>query len=345
MAFKKNDVDNSYRELKRELAAESIGRLYIFHGEETYLRDHCVKEMREKLLTGGLDEFNHHVLPAKDFTIQRLRELVDAMPMMSERTLVEVYDYDIYKGDKEALTELLSDLPDYVCLIFIYDVIPYKPDNRVKLAKLIKETGREVNFPRQGPDGLITWIQRRFKALGHEISAEDARYLVFLCGDLMNGLITEIGKIGAYAKAERVTRQDIDTVATPQLDAVVFQLTDAISMGNFDKAFSVMSDLLHMQETPIGLLAMLGWQLRRLYTARLAIENGKGAKWLMELWGISWASTAEKLLQSARRFSLAWCRRAVIRCEETDLAMKSTGADAGELLTGLLLELAEKKSA
>lgn len=345
MAFKKNDVDNSYRELKRELAAESIGRLYIFHGEETYLRDHCVKEMREKLLTGGLDEFNHHVLPAKDFTIQRLRELVDAMPMMSERTLVEVYDYDIYKGDKETLAELLSDLPDYVCLIFIYDVIPYKPDNRVKLAKLIKETGREVNFPRQGPDGLITWIQRRFKALGHEISAEDARYLVFLCGDLMNGLITEIGKIGAYAKAERVTRQDIDTVATPQLDAVVFQLTDAISMGNFDKAFSVMSDLLHMQETPIGLLAMLGWQLRRLYTARLAIENGKGAKWLMELWGISWASTAEKLLRSARRFSLAWCRRAVIRCEETDLAMKSTGADAGELLTGLLLELAEKKSA
>lgn len=345
MAFKKKSEDNSYRDLKRELASESIGRLYIFHGEEAYLRDHCVKEMREKLLTGGLDEFNHHVLPAKDFTIQRLRELVDAMPMMSERTLVEVYDYDIYKGDKEALAELLSDLPDYVCLIFIYDVIPYKPDNRVKLAKLIKETGREVNFPRQGPDGLITWIQRRFKALGHEISTEDARYLVFLCGDLMNGLITEIGKIGAYAKAQRVTRQDIDAVATPQLDAVVFQLTDAISMGNFDKAFSVMSDLLHMQETPIGLLAMLGWQLRRLYTARLAIENGKGAKWLMELWGIGWASTAEKLMQSARRFSLAWCRRAVIRCEETDLAMKSTGADAGELLTGLLLELAEKKPA
>lgn len=345
MAFKKKSEDTSYRDLKRELASESIGRLYIFHGEEAYLRDHSLKEMREKLLTGGLDEFNHHILPAKDFTLQRLRELVDAVPMMSERTLVEVYDYDIYKGDKDALAELLSDLPDYVCLIFIYDVIPYKPDNRVKLAKLVKEVGREVNFPRQGPDGLITWIQRRFKALGREISADDARYLVFLCGDLMNGLITEIGKISAYAKAERVTRQDIDAVATPQLDAVVFQLTDAISMGNFDKAFSVMSDLLHMQETPIGLLAMLGWQLRRLYTARLAIENGKGAKWLMELWGIGWASTAEKLIQSARRFTLPWCRKAVTRCEEVDLAMKSTGADAGELLTGLLLELAEKRTA
>ena len=33
-------------------------------------------------------------------------------------------------------------------------------------------------------------------------------------------------------------------------------------------------------------------------------------------------------------------RRAVVRCGQTDLAMKSTGQDAQELLTGLLLELA-----
>ena len=49
---------------------------------------------------------------------------------------------------------------------------------------------------------------------------------------------------------------------------------------------------------------------------------------------------ADKLMTSARRFSLSWCRRAVVRCGQTDLAMKSTGQDAQELLTGLLLELA-----
>ena len=45
-------------------------------------------------------------------------------------------------------------------------------------------------------------------------------------------------------------------------------------------------------------------------------------------------------MQSARRFSLPWCRRAVIRCGETDLAMKSVaGADGKDLLVSLLLEL------
>jgi len=345
MAFQKKRADSGYQDFKRELAAGSIGQLYIFHGEESYLRDYYLGKVKETVLTGGLDDFNYHILDAKSFTLQRLWEVVDTPPMMSERTLVVVSDYDIYKGDKEGMAGLLSDLPDYICLIFVYDLLEYKADNRTQIAKLVKERGRVVEFARQEQKDLTGWIARRFHALGHDISTEDARYLIFLCGDLMNGLISEIEKIGAYARGKRVTRQDIDAVATPQLDAVVFQLTDAIAAGDFDRGFSVLSDLLHMQEAPIKLLAVLGKQLRQLYTARLAMEERKESRWLMELWGMRSAYPAEKLMQASRRFSLEWCRRAVLRCEEVDLAMKSTGADGKELLTGLLLELAQKKTA
>ena len=188
-------------------------------------------------------------------------------------------------------------------------------------------------------------MRRRFRALGKDIDSKLALDLIFLCGDLMTNLIGEIEKIGAYAKGVHITRQDIDAVATPQLDAVVFQMTDAIAAGNFDKAAEVLGELLHMQEAPIKLLAVLGKQLRQLYTARLAIEHRKGVPYLMELWGMRSAYPAERLMQSARRFSLPWCRRAVLRCGQTDLAMKSTGADGEELLIGLLMELAVKKGA
>ena len=132
-------------------------------------------------------------------------------------------------------------------------------------------------------------------------------------------------------------------MATPQLDAVVFEMTDAIAAGEFDKAAGVLGELLHMQEPPIKLLSVLGKQLRQLYSARLALEDGKGAPYLMELWGMRSAYPAQRLMQSAKRFSLSWCRRAVVRCAQTDLAMKSTGADGEELLIGLLMELAVKK--
>ena len=322
-----------------------IGTLYVFHGEEAYLRDFYLGQLKKKLLPAGMEEFNLHTLSGKEFDVKTLAQLVDCLPMMSERTLIVVNDYDIYKGDKDALAAVLRELPDYVCLVFVYDLIEYKADARTKLAALLKEKGSVVPFNRQGQGDLVDWISRRFKAMDHDIGTEDAKYLIFLCGDLMNNLISEIGKIGSYAAHHRVTRQDIDAVATPQLDAVVFQMTDAIAAGNFDKAAEVLGELLHMQEAPIKLLAVLGKQLRQLYTARLAIEHRKGVPYLMELWGMRSAYPAERLMQSARRFSLPWCRRAVLRCGQTDLAMKSTGADGEELLIGLLMELAVKKGA
>ena len=335
----------AYQKLKQDIKEGTIGTLYVFHGEETYLRDHYLKQMKEKLLPAGMEEFNLHTLSGKDFDVKTLAQMVDCLPMMSARTMIVVSDWDIYKGDRDALAEVLSDLPDYLCLVFVYDLIAYKADARTKLAAVVKEKGSVVAFDRQSQGDLVSWIARRFRALDRDISSEDARYLIFLCGDLMTTLASEIGKIGAYAAHHRVTRQDIDAVATPQLDAVVFQMTDAIAAGNFDKAAEVLGDLFHMQEKPVALLAALGRQLRQLYTARLALEEKKGVPYLMELWGMKSSYPAERLMGAARRFSLAWCRWAVIRCGQTDLAMKSGGGDGEDLLTALLMELAVKKGA
>lgn len=338
----------AYTKLKKEIAAGSLGRLYLFCGEEAYLRDYYLGQMKAKLLPAGMEEFNYHTFSGRETDLHALAGAVDALPMMSERTLITVTDYDLYKAPadaRETLTALFANLPDYCCLVFIYDVIEYKPDARTRLAAAVKEYGSVVKFQRQEQNDLVDWIRRRFRALDHDIDTQDAQYLIFLCGDLMNGLISEIGKIGTYAKGRRVTREEIDAVAIPQLDAVVFQMTDAIAGGNFDKAASILGDLLRMQETPIMLLAVMGRQLRQLYSARLAMEQRKGAPWVAQLWGMRSGYPAEKLMDSARRFSLPWCRKAVVRCAQTDLAMKSvTGGDAQEMLISLLLELANERT-
>lgn len=331
-----------YQQLKKDLSAQAPGKLYILHGEETYLRDYCLNQLKELILSGGMGTFNFHEIPAKEMSPRRLEEALDCLPMMAQRTLVQVTDFDLFKAgekDREAYAKLFEELPDYVCLVFVYDLIPYKGDARTKLAGAIKRSGVVVNFARQETGELVKWVRRRFRALGKDIDGNLASELIFLCGDLMTNLIGEIEKIGAYARGSRITREDIEAVATPQLDAVVFRMTDAIGEGNFDRAASVLGELYQMQEPPIRIMWSLGRQMRQLYSARLAIEKGKGAPYVAGLWGLK-PYPADKLMTSARRFSLSWCRRAVVRCGQTDLAMKSTGQDAQELLTGLLLELA-----
>ena len=333
-----------YQQLKKDLAGGEPGRLYLFHGEETYLRDHYLGRLKELLLTGGMGEFNLHTIPAREMSPRRLEEAVDCLPMMAERTLVLVTDFDLFKAgekDREEYARAFAQLPDYCCLVFVYDTLAYKRDARMKkLAGVLQDKGQEVPFLRQETGDLVDWIGRRFRALGHDIDTADAQYLIFLCGDLMHGLIGEIEKIGAYAQGRRVTRQDIDAVAIPVIDAVVFQMTDALSRRQTDKAFSVLTDLLRLQQAPIMILAVLGKHFRQLYTARVALESGKGSRWVMELWGMRSPYPADKLLEGARHHDLAWCKTAMRRCAETDLAMKSVaGADGKDLLVSLLLEL------
>ena len=338
----KNKPDTSgLDKLKKDLSTGKPGQLYIFHGEETYLRDHYLGRLREAILTGGLGEFNRHDLGARDMSPHALEEAVDCLPMMAERTLVEVTDFDLFKAgekDREGYIRILSNLPDYCCLVFLYDILEYKPDARTKLAQTVKAHSTVVDFARQSPRELVDWVRRHFKAQGKEIDSRLCEELIFLCGDLMHSLQQEIGKIAAFAKGDKITRADIEAVATPQLSAVVFRIADAIGEKNFDRAAATLGELYQMQKSPYEIMGAFGKQMRQLYSARLALAGGKGAAWVAQLWGMRYP--ADRLLVSARRFSLQWCRRAVVRCAQTDLAMKSTGQDAKELMTTLLLELA-----
>ena len=330
-----------FSRLKQDLAAGQPGQLYIFHGEETYLRDYYLGRLREAILTGGLGEFNRHDLSGKDMSPRALEEAVDCLPMMAERTLVQVTDFDIFKAgekDREEYMRILSNLPDYCCLVLVYDLMEYKPDARTKLAAVLKQHGTAVNFARQEVPELAEWVRRHFRALGKDIDIRLCRQLIELCGDLMQNLDQEIEKIGAYARADRITMADIEAVATPQLSAGVFRIAEAIGEKNYDDAARVLGELYRMQVTPYEIMGAFGAQMRKLYSARLALSQGRGADYVGRLWGMKFP--ANKLMNTARRFSLPWCRRAVIRCAQTDLAMKSTGQDAKELMTSLLLELA-----
>ena len=338
----KNKPDTAgYEKLKRDLAAGEPDRLYIFHGEETYLRDSCLRRLQEAILTGGLGEFNRHNLSARDMSPRALEEALDCLPMMADRTFVLVTDYDIFKAgekDREEYLRILSNLPDYCCLVLLYDLIEYKPDARTKLAGAVKKHGTAVNFVRQDQRQLVKWVQAHFQAAGKSIEPRLCEELIFLCGDLMQNLGQEVEKIAAYARGPQVAWADIEAVAAPQLSAVVFRIADAIGEKNYDRAAAVLGELYQMQKTPYEIMGAFGKQFRQFYSARLALSEGKGASYVAQLWGMRYP--ADRLVNAARRLPLPWCRQAVIRCAQTDLAMKSTGQDPKELMTTLLLELA-----
>ena len=331
-------------ELKRDLKAGEPARLYVFHGEESYLREHYLGKLKQCLVSPGLDSFNYIRLEARGLTPERLTEAVEGLPAFAPRKLVVVWGLDVCKPGgslKENLEKLLSDLPESVCLVFVYDAMPFKPDARTKIYALLKKAGRIVEFAPQQAGDLIPWITRHFATYNKQIDTGLCEYLLFQCGGLMSNLKNEIAKVTAYASGECVTKTDIDMVITPVLDAVVYQMTDAIAIRDWDRAMSVLLTLREMREEPVALLAALGRSLRGLYAAKLAREAGRSARDLMSLMGYRSSYPAERLMQAARGRSLAWCRRAVSLCAEADWSLKSGSGrgDRGRVLEWVIAGL------
>jgi DNA polymerase-3 subunit delta len=349
MTAKKRETVSAqgFEQLEKDLKAGTLGRVYVFYGEESYLLHQYLDMVRAALIPAGFGEFNDHHLTGKELTVQAIAEAVDAMPMMAEHTLVTVTDWDLFKQDeasRAALVSLLSDVPDYCTLLFIYDTLPYKKDaKQKKLTAALNEYCCEVAFQEQKKDKLYKWIARHFAANGHTIDVPAMDLLVFTCGSLMAGLSHEIEKISAYAKGERVTADDIRAVAEPVLDARVFDLTDRITARDYDSAAKLLGELLQMQEEPIMILAVIGKTLRQIYTARVALDSGRDRFWVQQLWHTTSDYPPKLWMASARKVSHAWCSSAVKGCQVLDRRMKSEkGVDGEKEIKLFLLSLTQE---
>ena len=343
MAVRKEET-SGYARLRSEIKENRIGSLYIFYGEESWLRDRCLAQLKKQLVNQAFEEFSYRRFLGPQVDLDDLAAAIDSIPMMSERSLIELRDYDFWRAaekQRERFAALLADVPDYCCLVLVFDQVEYRPDRRMKkLAEAVARCAVEVEFRTQEQGWLLKWIRRSFRELDRDIDVQNSEYLMFLCGNLTGTLRNEIAKIASYARETLVTREDIDAVATPTTEAVVFELTDALSEGNLDRSVQVLADLLNKKDgEPIRLLSIIGGTMRSLYLARLALDSGASETDLQKMLGYRSSYPARKLMRSASRLSAEQCMRQVRLCGEADYEMKQTGADKQGLLEQLLVRL------
>ncbi|MFR3921576.1 MAG: hypothetical protein ACLTYN_05915 [Dysosmobacter welbionis] len=202
-AKKTSKANEAFQKLKNDLPRERRGTL-IFYGEETYLRGTISKSCGRSWSPPGLRsstttpwrEGPDGPDPGRDGGGHAHDGGADAdcgvglRPVQAER------------GAAGKADRLLEDVPPYCCVVFLYDTVEYKPNRTMKkLYKAVTDHVEAVEFRPADNSDLVVWIARRFKALGKEIDRQTAEYLIFTCGGLMTGLVPEIAKIGAYAKA------------------------------------------------------------------------------------------------------------------------------------------------
>lgn len=339
----KDEAKFDYNEQIKLLRENGPERLYFIWGPEDYLSDYFVSEIKKTCLPEGEDDFSYRKISERDFSSRILQEAIDSVPFLSERSFVEVRGLDLNRIDEaetEKTVKVLKDIPDYCTVVFV-EPGSFEADKRKKIYKSLGTVWSEHYVTAQQGERLIKWIVRRFDAAGKRVEINAVQRLITLSGDLMNRLIPEINKVAGYAKGDVVTVADVEAVAHHIPEAVVFDLTDSIADKNCGRALNLLDELLADKDNePIALMGMIGFQVRRLYGARCAIDKGLGKDYIAKLYGIRFDFLANKLIVSARKFSIAQLVEAVRICAETDYRMKSSGEDPVELLKECVMRIA-----
>ncbi len=329
--------------LKADIKNAQPQKLYIFWGEEVFLLHHYLEQLKKTVLDELTESFNFHRFTQETFDIRSFADAVENLPMMTERTLVQVDEIDFFKfaeDGREKMAEILADIPDYCTVVFTYETVTWKPDKRfTKLWGAVNQNGLIVEFAKQSQRDLVAWITRHFASRKKTITPELCTYLIDITGGTMTAISSEIAKIAAFSGTDHICRADIDAVTEPVLDAVVFRMTDQLGTGDYSGALLTLQKLLKMQQEPLPILGAIGLHFRRLSAARVLLDNGKNSSELMKMCNIS-DYPARKTMEAARRFTPQFLAKASRLIVETDYKMKTSFDDPERLLELLVLQFA-----
>jgi len=371
-ASRKEPARDGVADMRQQIKSGIPASCLLLYGEEVFLTERFVKEIREQILQPDTAAFNEIILEGR-VRPEAILDACETYPVFAERKLVLVKKSGLFKvtrkksADSEESDEAAVPAgtagdgdPDGEPAIPVRDPDP-EPDKNEKydwkpffeslpahtllvfveetanktlgLYKLVDRYGLAAEMALQKPDVLNKWVLKGFAQSGKRITPDDADFLMHRAEDGMTTLHQEIGKVCQYLGSRpNVTKEDIRAVVTPSIRSRVFDLMDAVAGGESARALLMLDEMIQKREPEQKIFYMLGKQMGRLMQIK-RMGPGLSADRKADRLGMN-AYALSKMERLAARMSGDTVSRFVQEAMEMDLAVKS-----GRIKMRLALEL------
>lgn len=310
--------------------AKGVPPVVLLYGTEPAPMSQRLQALRAAVLVAGFEAFNHERFAGRELdSLNPVLEACGQLPLMAERRLVELSDPEaVGKGRGAGNKAVLDDLVEYMKAPNPTTVLVVSSsgiDGRSRLVTAAKKAGSVEKFePWKRDEDAVGFVLEQAAASDTRIDRATANALVQLVGTGLSDLVHALERASLHAgPGEAVTQRDLDAVVAHTREAVIFELTDAVGMGDGPRALAVLAHLFHESSQPeLGqanaVLSMLIRQVRLVFAARMA-GDGRGA--IEAVTGVP-PFVARKLAGQARRFDEARLRRAYAALARFDRDLK-----------------------
>lgn len=271
-------------ELKKDMKANNLAGLYIFTGEEIYIRNLYI----EQIVDLG---FIWKELP----TVAELFKSVGTTKLIQKPTLYVIRDdMDFIKQDSTVWDKLVAWVNNSVNkVILIYNNI----DKRNKFFKTFEEN--TVKFEKLSETVLLKYVQKET-----DISKENALDLIHRCDSNFNLCLLELNKVIMFSLSNNISIDEAyrkccaDRIVLDLPKESLEKYITAVMNKDFSLAIEISNDFDFTEEPPLKILAFLYNSFEALF-AVVAYESGLSLKknesganfWAVknaEIFGMKW---------------------------------------------------------
>lgn len=211
--------------------SKKIEPCYLIQGEDILLYDKAL-ELIKNACHLELEEFNLIKFDDDNFKTDTVIDTLNTLPMGSEKKVVLLKNLTKIPEDfKKKLNAYLKSPQPTTCLV-IFDF--YNNFNFI--------ISEKVSAKRLDESSLSKIVGAELEKAGKAINADAISLLLSYCCDYYSLIFNELEKL-KYCDSDVITTKDIESLVTKETEFSVFELSEALSKRNVEKAVELLSKM------------------------------------------------------------------------------------------------------
>ena len=244
--------------------------LYLLNTQENFLIN---KEKDKIIQENNIDEINVNEYDLEETSIKDIIDDCSTYSLFNEKKVVVVNNSYLFasKKSKEEDLKILEDYlnnynPDTILIFTIND----KLDERKKVTKLIRKVGKVLELDIKDIKSIVKEMFEPYKIENNLITL-----FIDRVGNDLTLINNKINKIKIYKDKDlEITKEDIISLTTENIEANIFLLIDSIINKNKKEALLIYNKLIDLNEEPIAIIIALANKIRSIYQTKELYKKG-----------------------------------------------------------------------
>lgn len=311
--------------------------LYFLYGDEGFFIDQAQKLLVEHALAPHERDFNLDVIYGAEAEATQVLALCAAYPMMAERRVVLVRDFEKLKGN--TLFQQYAEKPNPSSVVLL--ACRSKPNLSAHPYRALKQHAAWAEFKSVKQHEVAGWVTSHLKGRGYRLEPDAAAMLADTVGTDLQTAASEADKLITYAAPRTtISREDVLQAGGHSREFNVFELQKAIGEGQYAVSASIAEQLLQQASNPSGealrIVSILSAYFVRLQKLAYCLQKRMPERAMAAEVGVSPFFLKEYLV-SARRYGQPRLEAAFSALLAADYELKGGSSRSASLILLLLL--------